>query len=117
MRASVAEIGRVLAAGGRLCAVVAHPVTDLEARAEAGFVTRADYFETQRVDDIVESAGLKVRLRGWTHTFEDYAIAFEAAGLVVETMREPRPADDAPSKFAQWREVPLFLFLRLLKMR
>src|SRR5262249_47544710 len=78
MAATVTEIARVLLPGGRLCAVVAHPVTDLgDFVDDRRLAIRTDYFERRRVDDIVTQHGLTVRLRGWTYSLEDYAIAFE----------------------------------------
>ena len=52
--------------------------------------------------------------RGWTYSLEDYAIALESAGLVVELLREPRPAR---SSVGDENELPLpmFLYLRAMK--
>jgi hypothetical protein len=80
------------------------------------FAIRTGYFESRRVEDTLEMDGLSVTCRGWTYTLEDYAAAFESAGLVVEAMREPRPT--APSaNFERWRNVPLFLMVRTQKLR
>lgn len=51
--------------------------------------------------------------RRWTHTLEDYASAFEQAGLATDALREPQPTS-APA-YERWRAVPLFLFLRAVK--
>jgi SAM-dependent methyltransferase len=115
MATTVDEIGRVLVTGGRLCAVIAHPVTDLGRFLDDGTLAiRADYFECRRVDDVVTQRGLTARLQGWTYSLEDYAVAFEHAGLLIESVREPRPAAGA-DHLARWRTVPLFLFLRAVK--
>jgi hypothetical protein len=51
---------------------------------------------------------------GWTYPLEEYASAFEAAGLRIEIIREPRPAQQ-PDHYDRWRKVPLFLALRAVK--
>ncbi len=115
MAATVREIARVLVPGGRVCAVIAHPVTDLGDFTDHGrLAVRADYFERRRVDDVVRQRGLTARLQGWTYSLEDYAIAFEHAGLLLETMREPKPSPDT-GRFDRWRALPLFLFLRAVR--
>jgi SAM-dependent methyltransferase len=115
MARTVDEIGRVLVRGGRLCAVIAHPVTDLGDFVDNGrLAVRGDYFERRRVDDVVTQGGMTVRLQGWTYDLEDYAIALEHAGLLIETIREPRPSNDT-DRYDRWRTVPLFMFLRAVK--
>jgi hypothetical protein len=39
---------------------------------------------------------------------------FEAAGLFLETLREPLPTDMSAG-FARWHRVPMFLTMRLVK--
>ena len=118
MPGTVHEAARLLRRGGRLCACISHPVTDIGRFVEAGgrqvFVLRQPYFESRRVDDLVEMDGLSMRFRGWTYTLEDYFAALESAGLVVEVVREPRPGG-ASERLEKWRRVPLFLFLRTRK--
>ena len=51
------------------------------------------------------------RNNAWTYTLEDYARAIEAAGLAIERLREPLPAEaDETGRAASdvWRRVPLF---------
>jgi SAM-dependent methyltransferase len=118
MTATVAEIARVLEPGGCLCACIAHPVTDLgrfhEYEDETRFTLRAGYFDRARVDGTVESKGLTMTFRGWTYSLEDYSVALEAAGLRIDAIREPRPAD-APSQLDRWQHVPLFMCIRAVK--
>lgn len=115
MGASVREAARVLVAGGALCACVAHPVTDLGGvEAGGGLTIRPDYFENRRVEDRVEVEGHTMTFRGWTYSLEDYAVAFERAGLRIEAMREPRPATGA-TQHARWRRYPLFLSFRAVR--
>ena len=118
MAATVAEIARVLEHGGSLCAVIAHPVTDLgrfqTLEEKSAFTLRDGYFERVRVDDTVESNGLTMTFRGWTYSLEDYSVAFEDAGLRIEAIREPRPAG-AASQYEKWQHVPQFMFIRAVK--
>jgi SAM-dependent methyltransferase len=128
MPATVMEIARVLGDGGRMCACVAHPVTDLghfddgrravfdtsSNEPHGRFTLRDGYFEQNRVDDDVESNGLPMTFRGWTHSLEDYSVALEDAGFCIESIREPRPAG-SPSPFDRWQRVPLFMFIRAIK--
>lgn len=119
MRGTVREAARLLRPGGHFCATVSHPVTDLGRFEQSGsgarFTVRPSYFETHRVEDKLEMNGLSVTCRGWTHTLEDYCVALGLAGLVVEAMREPRPAAHA-AQFDRWQELPLFLMVRALKL-
>jgi ubiquinone/menaquinone biosynthesis C-methylase UbiE len=118
MPATVREAGRVLREGGCLCAVIAHPVTDLgrfTEDAEPRFVLRDGYFETRRVDERVERDGNTMTFRGWTHSLEDYAIALQDAGLKIATVREPRPSGTPPSRYGNWHLVPMFLNFRAVK--
>jgi len=116
--ATVAEIARVLEHGGTLCACIAHPVTDL-GRFQTDddrtrFTLRHGYFDNVRVEDTVESDGLTMTFRGWTYSLEDYSVALEDAGFLVEAIREPRPAK-SPSRYERWEHVPLFMFIRAVK--
>ena len=56
--------------------------------------------------------------RGWTYALEDYSRALEAAGFVVERVREPAATDAAVHKqpgYRRWQRLPLFLQLRAVK--
>lgn len=118
MPGTVREAARVLEPGGAFCVCVSHPVTDLGRfigdDPAPGFALRQPYFESMRVDDTVEIAGLTMTFHGWTYTLDDYARALEDAGLRIEVLREPRPAD-LPAPWERWRDVPLFLNLRAVK--
>jgi SAM-dependent methyltransferase len=118
MAATVMEIARVLCERGRLCACVAHPVTDLgrfgDDEPRGRFTLRDGYFEQNRVEDAVERNGLPMTFRGWTYSLEDYSVALEDAGFSIESIREPRPAG-SPNQFDRWQQVPLFMFVRAVK--
>jgi len=115
MHAAVSEAARVLQDGGKLCLCVSHPVTDLGRfdgeDDDADFVLRPRYFETERVEDTIERDGLTMTFRGWTHSLEGYFVALEDAGLQVEVVREPRPADP-PARYRRYARLPMFMNLR-----
>lgn len=119
MPGTVREIARVLTDGGRLCVCVVHPLSDLgefaSRDADAPFRMRASYFEQTRVEETVERDGITMTFRGWTYTLEDYMTALNQAGLRLESLREPEPADP-PARYAQWRRVPMFLQFRAIKL-
>lgn len=122
MARAVAEAARVLAFGGRYCFCVAHPMTDVgrleRPGSDADAVVSGAYFGNRRVEETVEKDGLAMTFHGWTYTLEDYARATEAAGLTIERIREPAPAEAAAATRASlglWRRVPLFLSVRAVK--
>jgi SAM-dependent methyltransferase len=118
MRGTVREAARLLRSDGHFCLCISHPVTDIgrfvEAERGEVFALRQPYFESQRVDETVESDGLPMTFRGWTYTLEDYFSSLLSAGLVVEQLREPKPADDW-TRFERWQRVPLFMMVRTVK--
>jgi ubiquinone/menaquinone biosynthesis C-methylase UbiE len=118
MSGTVREAARLLRSGGHFCLCISHPVTDMGRFVEAEhgevFALRQPYFESQRVDETVEWDGLPMTFRGWTYTLEDYFSSLTSAGLVVEQLREPKPAD-ASTRFERWQRVPLFMMVRTVK--
>ena len=119
MPGTVRDVARVLRPSGRFCVCVSHPLADVgsfvDNTLEATFTVRQDYFANRRVDDKVIRDGLEMTFRGWTYSLEDYAVALEGTGLMIETMREPRPTG-AGSRYQQrWNRVPMFLLLRAAK--
>jgi SAM-dependent methyltransferase len=118
MPATVREAARVLLPQGRFCLCVSHPITDVGRfdgeDADAPFVHREDYFARRRVDDKVERDGLEMTFRGWTYSVEDYADALGQAGLLIESIREPRPVG-VSGRFHQWSRIPMFLMIKSIK--
>jgi SAM-dependent methyltransferase len=115
MAAAVREAARVVRAGGSFCVCVAHPMTDIGLVASPDGAGLRSYFERQRVEETVTQDGLPMTFRGWTYTLEDYVRAFDAAGFVVDRVREPRPSEEdvaARPSLAKWRQIPLFLMMR-----
>jgi SAM-dependent methyltransferase len=119
MPGSIREVARVLGPGGRLCFCVSHPLADVgsfvDDSSDAAFAVREDYFAHRRVEDRVERDGLEMTFRGWTYSLEDYVVALERAGLLIEAMREPRPVG-ASSRYRRWNRVPMFLLVRAVKV-
>ena len=119
MPAVILEIARVLRPAGRLCLCVPHPLWDagrFEAReAGARFVIEGSYFGRRPYEGSFERGGLSITFRGWSYALVDYAQAFEDAGFVIEALREPQPAADAPLSWERNRRIPVFLMLRVMK--
>lgn len=120
MPGSVREASRVLEPGGKLCISVTHPVNDAGRFAsrdpDAAFVIGGSYFGRRRFEETFERDGLVLTFRGWCYPLEDYAVALEEAGFVIERLREPRPDHSAIERFGdselRWRRIPEFLYLR-----
>jgi hypothetical protein len=53
-----------------------------------------------------------MRFAGWSQPLEAYAAALEGAGLAITALREPVP-DARRTGLAQWRRLPLFLWLKV----
>jgi SAM-dependent methyltransferase len=115
MPAAVAEAARVLAPGGRLCVAVTHPLADAGRWAgsapDAPFVVHGSYLAAGELAVTVERDGLAMTFAGRTYPLEAYARALEAAGLVIECLREPA-APPVKHDAAHWSRIPQFLHLR-----
>ena len=116
----VREAARVLAPDGRLAACVTHPLADAgqfaERSADAPFVIEGSYLGSRRFEAVYRRNGIDMPFAGWAHPLEAYFEAFEAAGLVVEAMREPASTPEMVERDpaeARWARVPNFLLLRL----
>jgi SAM-dependent methyltransferase len=123
MPAGVRDAARVLTPGGRLAVCITHPFSDagtFESRT-AGAAYRIDgsYLAPRVLDQTFERDGLTITFAGMAHPLETYARAFEDAGFVIERIREPGvdPAaiEEDPSE-ERWTRMPMFLFLRLVKL-
>ena len=118
MPAAVSEAARVLTRPGRFCIGVTHPFADtgefVGEGPDARFTTTRPYFGGHRFEGTAQRGGLTMTFHGWTHTLEDYAIALESAGLVLELLREPRPTGSGVGDMSTL-PLPLFLYLRAMK--
>lgn len=122
LNGAVRETGRVLEAGGRLCAAVVHPF------GIAGAFTTREPDSPYVISDSYLDATTKVYESdrdGITFTFHDrviplerYSRALEGGQLRVERWREPVPDDsfiaDHPG-IARRRRIPLFLHFVAVK--
>jgi ubiquinone/menaquinone biosynthesis C-methylase UbiE len=109
---AVLEIARVLEPGGALCLAVVHPLNSAGRFEKHGrFVIRGSYLDSFRYTDMIERDGLGMTFESQHRPMSAYFDALEAAGLVVEALREPRTeAHDS------WSRLPLFLHLRARKI-
>ena len=116
MPRAVIEAARVLRVGGRLCVCVPHPLADAGAWEgdgdDARFVIAGSYLETAPFSASVQRAGLSMTFDGKRFPLESYARAFEAAGLLIEAIREP-PAP--PGGKRRWTRLPMFLLIRAVR--
>jgi SAM-dependent methyltransferase len=119
MPETVAEAGRVLEPGGRLCAAIPHPLNTAGAFAsrdeQAPFVITGSYLDAHPTDDVVERDGIALTFHSEHRPLAAYGLALEQAGLLIEAIREIRVPDDYPSR--RWRRIPLFFHLRAIKTR
>jgi ubiquinone/menaquinone biosynthesis C-methylase UbiE len=119
MAAAVSEAARVLTRPGRFCIGVSHPFADsgefVGEGPDACFRMTRPYFGRHRFEGAAQRDGLSMTFRGWTYSLEDYAIAFESAGLVLELLREPRATGSNVGKESEL-PLPMFLYLRAIKL-
>lgn len=107
LEGALREIARVLEPDGRLCASVSHPLRS------APNVPR--YFEQRAFQESRARGGLEMTFVDIHRSLEAYSRALEAAGFVIEALREPVPAADYVSDWpevAKWRDQPNLLVLR-----
>jgi len=122
MPQAVAEAARVLKRGGRLCASVPHPVNSaglFQGRdGDAPFLIAGSYLDAAPADWVAERGGIQLTFHSEHRPIEAYSRALEAAGLLIEAIRETRAPDavvaDNPGH-RRWQRIPLFLHLRAVK--
>jgi SAM-dependent methyltransferase len=106
--AAVREIARVLRPGGVVCIAVVHPLNSAGRFEKHGrFVIRGSYLASFRYTDTVQRDELTMTFESQHRPISAYFAALEAAGLVVDTLREP-----ATEGHESWSRLPLFLHLR-----
>jgi SAM-dependent methyltransferase len=119
MPRAVEEVARVLEPNGRFCVCVTHPLADAGAfvsrEPNSEFVIDGSYLGRRLFEDTFERNGLTMNFRGWAYPLEEYAIAFERAGLAIEALREPALAAGDDPEDRRWRRIPMFLMLRACK--
>jgi SAM-dependent methyltransferase len=118
MPAAVREIARVLEPGGRLCLAIVHPINSAgrfeTTAADAPFVIKGDYLRAFSYADTIERDGLSMTFHCRHRPMQDYFVALEGAGLLVEALREPSVPDHAVESDSsrRWQRLPLFLHMR-----
>jgi len=118
---AVAEAARVLDPGGRLCLAIVHPFssagrfTSLEE--DSPFVVEGSYLTPHRTQDTVARAGLSVTFHSAHRAIAAYFAAFEQAGFLVESLREPAIPEEAwgTASARRWQRLPIFLHIRAVK--
>jgi SAM-dependent methyltransferase len=92
--AAVAEVARVLVPDGRFCVALLHPM--VTARMVDGYATE------QRYSFTVKRVGLQMTYEGTHRPLGAYFDALEAAGFVVEALREPVAFRDDGSPYVNF---------------
>jgi SAM-dependent methyltransferase len=122
MPGAVSQVARVLRTGGRMCISVTHPVADagrfVSHEPDAGFVIDGSYLGKRDFEELAQRGGLEMTFSGWAYPLEAYFAAFEDAGLLVESLREPAAAEDDVRRDEgerRWRRIPNFLHLCVVK--
>lgn len=118
MPRAVREAARVLVTGGRLGLCVTHPFADAGGWETEGddarFVIAGSYLDGGPFQTTIEQGGLTMTFDGMAHSVESYARALEAAGLLIEAIREPAPVGGRLAG-SRWAQFPMFLLLRAVK--
>lgn len=110
------EIERVLRPEGAVCIAVGHPVKT-SGRFEDGidggkFVMAESYLDNRLYRHDWSRDGQQMQFASIHRSIESYSRALEAAGLVVDAIREPSPPDTRTRELSRWRRVPCFLHVR-----
>ena len=108
--AAVAEAARVLEPGGRLCFTTVHPWNSL--KDEPDYFAEATYAETRTRD------GLTMTFTDRHRPLHAFSRAFEAAGLLIEALREPVPDAEHIARHPRverWTRRPAFLLGRAVR--
>ena len=122
MPQAVAEAARVLERGGRLCVSIPHPVNSAGAfpgrDGDAPFLIEGSYLDAAPADWVADRGGIQLTFHSEHRPIEAYSRALEAAGLLIEAIRETRTPDGvvaANPGERRWQRIPLFLHVRAVK--
>jgi SAM-dependent methyltransferase len=122
MPEAVAEAARVLDHGGRLVMAIPHPVNSagsFQSRdGDAPFTIAGSYLDPGPADWVIDRGGVRLTFHSEHRPLEAYSRALEAAGLLVEAIREPRAPDELVTgqpTARRWQRIPLSLQLRAVK--
>ncbi|GAB3147936.1 class I SAM-dependent methyltransferase [Amycolatopsis sp. NPDC004378] len=95
----LAELRRVLRAGGRLIVSVDHPFAINLLHRAAG--PRPDYFATYEWTEDWTMGGRRVPMAFWHRPLHAMTDAFTAAGFGIAVIREPRPVPAAQERYPE----------------
>ncbi len=116
---AVSEVARVLKPDGRFCVAIVHPINSAgkfegDVAADAPFIIKGDYLRSFAYADAVEREGRSMTFHSRHRSLESYFSALEAAGFLVEALREPELPDHAvvQERSRRWQRIPLFLHWR-----
>lgn len=114
---ALGEIRRVIRPDGTLFVSLVHPFRDRGSftgpTPDAPFVVSGSYFGREHFEGEEEKAGLRMNFMGWSQPLENYMAAFEKQGFAITALREPVPSDGNTQVLAQWKRIPMFLWLKL----
>lgn len=117
LESAVAEIGRVLEPGGRLCMAIVHPINSA-GRFESGtpenslrFVISGAYLDEFAYVDEIDRDGLPMTFHSRHRTIESYSRELERSGFFLNALREVTEEDPED----KWFRVPLFLHISATK--
>lgn len=120
---AVAEMGRVLEQGGLACIAVVHPLNSsgkfIDESSSSPFVIQNTYLADFPYKDDLSRDGFRMAFHSRHRPIEAYSRALEAAGFVIEAVREHQvPAKAVRSERSKrWQRIPLFLHLRCAKTK
>jgi len=116
-----AQVYQTLVPGGRFVFSVEHPVITSCDRAWPAGTVRQDWIVDNYFDTGLRvTAWLGGEVRKYHRTVEDYFVTLQAAGFVVECLRESRPQRERfvdEATYIRRKRIPLFLFLAGRKFR
>jgi SAM-dependent methyltransferase len=119
---AVAEAARILRPGGRFCLAVAHPIRSAggfdSKDPDSAFRIAGSYFERRPWPWRHSHSGMTISIPSEHRPLEAYSAALEAAGLLIESLREPAPDPEAVAgrpPLLRWTRLPCFLHIRALK--
>jgi SAM-dependent methyltransferase len=111
------EIARLLTPDGVACTAIVHPIASSgfpDPDGEFQYVGR--YLDVMRNEVRVERQGVDFTFHSAHRPIEHYSRAFEAAGLVIEALREPALSEELVARhprLARHRLLPNFIYFRV----
>lgn len=116
-----AEIGRVLAPGGRVCMAIVHPIASAgefaTSEPDSPFVITGPYLEERRVGGKpYVRGGLSMRFYSKHRPLQAYFDELARAGLKVEQLLEVPGNSPTDPPRSRWERIPNFLDLRAQKI-